>query len=55
MLYQKTVEMLLFVAAVASVMQVLLPVPVIESAVHVIHDPDLLVLVGVFAILKSGR
>jgi hypothetical protein len=33
LLYQKTVEMLLFVAAVASVMQVLLPVPVIESAV----------------------
>jgi hypothetical protein len=55
LLYQKTVEMLLFVAAVASVMQVLLPVPVIESASLSYTILICLVLVGVFAILKSGR
>jgi hypothetical protein len=55
MLYQKTVEMLLFVAAAASVMQVLLPVPVIESAVISYTILITLVVVGVFAILKSGR
>lgn len=52
MIYQKTIEVLLFIAAIASVIQVLLPVPLIENQVAAWGALILLFVIGLLAIFR---